>query len=224
MKMTSRSSWASRSAAEKKSGFTVNSPAPSSVNVLEIRQVAAAARGDRDARRALFERHRETVYRAALRITGRHEDALDVLQDSFIRAFERLDTFQGGSAFRTWLLRIVANRALDLTRAKKVRMAAPLLGEEGEEWRPIAAGQQAPPGQRLEQVELGDRLQQAIDALPADQKAVFSLHAAGELTYGEIAEILGVPAGTVMSRLYHARQRLHQALADLAPDRGWTKP
>lgn len=195
---------------------TVNKAALPIVDTLELRLVERAAAGEHQARRELFERHREAAYRVALRVTGRHEDALDVVQDSFIRAFGRLDEFQHGSSFRTWLLRIVTNRALDVLRARRVRLAVPLDADEDEPVAVVAAGE-AQPGQALEQRELAARLRAAIESLPPDQRAVFALYAAGELTYGQIAETLGIPVGTVMSRLYHARRRLHQMLADLAP-------
>ena len=75
------------------------------VDQSEVRLVDQAAAGDPEARRALFERHRGVAYRVAVRITGRPEDAMDVVQDSFIRAFQRLDDFQREASFRTWLLR-----------------------------------------------------------------------------------------------------------------------
>ena len=179
--------------------------------------VEQAADGSRDARRELFERHRELAYRVALRVTGRPEDALDAVQDSFIRAFERLDSFQRESSFRTWLLRIVTNRALDILRARKVRLAIPLDGGADEPGPDVAAPQAARPADELEARELGERLRRAIEALPPPQRAVFALYATGETTYAQIAEALGVPIGTVMSRLYHARRRLHELLPDLAP-------
>ncbi len=178
-----------------------------------------AAAGDREARRELFERHRDTAYRVALRITGRAEDALDVVQDSFIRAFERLGEFQQESGFQTWLLRIVSNRALDVLRARKVRLAVPLDGDDDENLRraPVADNREPAPGSALETRELGTRLRRAIESLPPDQRAVFALYATGEMTYGQIAEELGIPIGTVMSRIFHARRRLHEMLPDLAP-------
>lgn len=181
--------------------------------------VDRATAGDREARRALFERHRDTAYRVALRITGRTEDALDVVQDSFIRAFERLGEFQRESGFQTWLLRIVSNRALDVLRARKVRLAVPLDGSDEDDLRrtSVADNREPPPGRELEAQELGERLRRAIESLPPDQRAVFALYASGEMTYGQIAETLGIPIGTVMSRLYHARRRLHEMLPDLAP-------
>ncbi|MEW6253770.1 MAG: sigma-70 family RNA polymerase sigma factor, partial [Planctomycetota bacterium] len=99
---------------------------PPNVDSPEFQLVGRAAAGDREAQRKLFEQHRQVAYRVALRITGRVEDALDVVQDSFIRAFERLGEFQRESGFQTWLLRIVSNRALDVLRARKVRLAIPI--------------------------------------------------------------------------------------------------
>lgn len=185
-----------------------------------MRLLADAASGDGGARRQLFEMHREAAYKTALRITGRNEDALDVVQDAFISAFDKLDRFERESGFKTWLLRIVTNKALDLLRARKVRIAVPLetSGEAGIDLpQPDSAGSERP-GAALERGELAERLRAAVETLPPEQRTVFSLYAAGDLTYGEIAEILGVPPGTVMSRLYHARRRLRELLPDLAPD------
>lgn len=178
----------------------------------------AAAAGDRAARHALFERFRDAAYQTAFRVTGRHEDALDVVQDAFVKAFDRLADFQRESGFKTWLLRIVTNRSLDLLRARKVRIAAPL-EPEGDNGRidPASPGESSDPGRELEQNELSQRLQAAVECLPPDQRAVFALYATGGLTYGEIAEAVGIPIGTVMSRLFHARKKLHETLADLAP-------
>ncbi len=190
----------------------------SNVENLELHLVEQAARGGPDARRELFERHREGAYRVALRITGRHEDALDVVQDSFIKAFEGLGEFQRAAGFKTWFLRIVTNRALDLLRARKVRLAVPLdAGDDEPRLEPPGSNRTDQPGADLERRELADRLQRAVESLPPEQRAVFALYATGEMTYGQIAEAVDIPVGTVMSRLYHARRRLHQLLEDLAP-------
>jgi RNA polymerase sigma-70 factor (ECF subfamily) len=196
----------------------LNSVDRSNVDNLEFQLVEQAVHGGRDARRELFERHREGAYRVARRITGRHEDALDVVQDSFIKAFERLGEFQRAAGFKTWLLRIVTNRALDLLRARKVRLAVSLdTGNDEPRFEPPAGAEPEHPGADLERRELADRLQRAVESLPPEQRAVFALYATGEMTYGQIAEAVGIPIGTVMSRLYHARRRLHQLLEDLAP-------
>lgn len=198
----------------------MNSVDVTPVDTSEMRVVDAATAGDREARRMLFERYRTSAYEVAYRITGRMEDALDVVQDSFIHAFEKLGHFQRQAGFKTWLLRIVTNRALDLLRSRKVRLAVPLegSGENGPE--PVVAAEtdgSYRPELGLERQELAERLREALEALPPEQRAVFSLYATGEMTYGQIAEVLGIPIGTVMSRLFHARRRLRELLPDLAP-------
>ncbi len=196
----------------------MNSLPPPYVHQPELQVLNAAASGDQDARRELFERYREPAYRAAYRITGRAEDALDVVQDSFIAAFSKLDSFQRESSFRTWLLRIVTNRALDLLRARRVRLAVSL--DRDDDQRPLVPARPAESsaGARLERAELAAQLRRALEALPPDQRAVVALYAEGDMTYGQIAEVLGIPIGTVMSRLHHARLRLRAALPDLATE------
>lgn len=191
----------------------------SNVDSSETRLLERAAAGEADARRVLFERYRDVAYRVAMRITGRHADALDAVQDSFIRAFERLASFKGESTFKTWLLRIVSNRSLDLLRKRKVRLAVSLdrPDDDGESSIVVEDERAGDPGQRIEQCEAADRIQAAIDRLPPAQKTVFAMFAIEELSYGQIAEALGIPIGTVMSRLYHARKRLQEYLGDLAP-------
>jgi RNA polymerase sigma-70 factor, ECF subfamily len=184
----------------------------------ELRLLDAAATGDREARRQLFERYRDTAYQVAFRITGRTEDALDVVQDSFITAFEKLSGFARESGFKTWLLRIATNRALDLLRWRKVRLGVSLeTDDESGSPQLAAASFDDPAAPSLERRELADRLRSAVESLPLDQQAVFSLYATGDLTYGQIAVILEVPIGTVMSRLFHARRRLRELLPDLMP-------
>ncbi len=193
----------------------MNSLSDSPVYPSESQLLAAAQRRDVDAQRQLFEQYRDEAYRVAYRITGRNADALDVVQDAFIRAFTRLESFSGQSSFRTWLLRIVSNRALDLVRARRVRLSQPLDvgGDQGPPLAAPAAGSR--PEGRLEQSELRERLDAALEQLSPEHRTVFALHAAGEMTYGEIAAVLGIPSGTVMSRLYHARRKLQQLLPDL---------
>lgn len=199
----------------------VNNVDPASVN-LQLSLIRAAAAGDRDARRRLFENYRDAAYRVAFRITGRMEDALDVVQDSFIAAFDKLDQFQGEGGFTTWLLRIVTNRALDHLRARKVRQTVPLVRDNEDAPEPIITYKDAAAADdglaRLTREEVGSRLRQALEALPPDQRAVFALYANGDMTYGEIAAVLGIPIGTVMSRLFHARRKLRDELSDLAPE------
>lgn len=207
-----------RQAEAAEAGRTEAAEAVARADRPDLQRVERAVGGDREARRELFERHRTAAYRVALRITGRNEDALDVVQDSFIKAFDRLERFERGASFKTWLLRIVTNRSLDLLRSRKVRMAASLEGDDESGVADFIGAADTPaPGEPLERAELKQRLEAAIDRLPPDQKAVFALYASGEMTYAQIAEAVGVPIGTVMSRIYHARRRLHEMLPDLAP-------
>ncbi|TWT45480.1 ECF RNA polymerase sigma factor SigE [Phycisphaerae bacterium RAS1] len=207
---------------------SLNTPADPSVEN-EAALIRSAAAGDGAARRELFVRHRDAAFRVALRISGSQQDALDVVQDAYIKAFESLDRFEGQSGFKTWLLRIVSNKALDLLRSRKVRLAVSIDGGGDDDAPRIdpadaatlpSASDDGGVSHSLEQRELAGRLQAAIDKLPPDQRNVFAMYATGEMTYGEIAEAVGIPIGTVMSRLYHARRRLHELLADLAPRAG----
>lgn len=204
----------------------LNKGSPLIVDRPEEAVVRRAAEGDLDARRELFERYREAAFAVAMRVTGRHEDAMDVVQDSFIKAFDRLADFRGAGAgedgqpasFKTWFLRIVGNRALDLLRSRRVRLAAPLAGEDESGPQVASRTTQAAPGASLEQRELAERIGAALESLPPEQRAVFALAATGDMTYAEIAESLGIPIGTVMSRLYHARRKLAEQLKDYAPE------
>ncbi len=170
--------------------------------------LARHARGEPAALEELFRRHRSTAYRVAYRRLGQEADALDAVQEGFVKALRHLDGFRGRSSFKTWLLRIVANAALDLRRRRERRRAAALEGWLGEN-EPSAA--QAGAG-GLERAELRRLLDEALATLPEAHRQAFVLHADGELPYREVAQIQGVPIGTVMSRLYYARRKLQAYL------------
>jgi RNA polymerase sigma-70 factor, ECF subfamily len=171
------------------------------------------ARGDRAALDELFRRYRAVAYRVAYRLLGREADALDAVQNGFVKALTHLDQFRGRSSFKTWFLRIVSNAALDLGRQRK---------REGWNDRPATAGPPdrvgpddgPPPGSELERVELRQAIEAALARLPAAQRQTFVLHVDGELSYREVADALGISIGTVMSRLFYARQKLKTLLAD----------
>lgn len=202
-------------------GNAVNKVTSRNVDPTEQGRIDRAARGDRDAQRELFDLHRDIAYATALRITGRHEDALDVVQDAFIKALENLASFQRDAGFRTWLVRIVSNRALDLLRARKVRLAVSIDREDDGAPRGVElAAANAEPGVNLEREDTLNRVRRAVASLPEEHRIVFTLFADAEMSYGEIAEALEIPIGTVMSRLFHARKKLACLLDDLAPPRG----
>lgn len=168
--------------------------------------------GDTKALDDLFRRHRDAAYGIAYRLVGNQEDALDVVQESFIHVMRGIQGFRGQSSFRTWLYRIVTHAALDYRRWRSLRTAESLDAETAVE--PAATG----PAQRTPQDEASDRdLRQAIDGALANisekNRAALVLYAMEGMSYKEIAEVLGISVGTVMSRIFNARQRLRELLA-----------
>lgn len=181
--------------------------------------VRRAAAHDADAFGKLYETHRERVFRLAYRFVHNKPDALDLCQEVFVRAFESLPRFEGRSRFTTWLMRIAHNTCIDHLRQGRVRKA----GELDEQY---TTGDERVPGHREAPDPtrgVGDQeIQTAIDAavaqLSPEHRAAFVLHAVEGLTYQEIAETVGCPVGTVMSRLHYARRRLQGLLAWLKKD------
>lgn len=159
----------------------------------------------------LFSRYRMPAYRVAYRLLGREADALDATQNGFIKAFTHLDRFRGHSSFKTWLMRIVCNASLDLGRQRK---------REGWNDQPtmrngaIETDERLPRACEMERADLRRAIDKALAQLPETQRQTFVLHVDGELTYREVAETLGISMGTVMSRLFYARQKLKTLLAD----------
>ncbi|VTS01441.1 rna polymerase ecf-type sigma factor : RNA polymerase sigma factor, sigma-70 family OS=Singulisphaera acidiphila (strain ATCC BAA-1392 / DSM 18658 / VKM B-2454 / MOB10) GN=Sinac_0328 PE=4 SV=1: Sigma70_r2: Sigma70_r4_2 [Tuwongella immobilis] len=156
----------------------------------------------------LFSRYRALAYRVAYRLLGQEADALDAVQEGFINALKNIQRFQGRSTFKTWLLRVVSNAALDLGRKRSRREAygCESLGSLGAEDEPAMPGRE--PSFGMEQQDLRRQLDLALATLPEAQRQTLVLHLEGELSYREIAELLQISIGTVMSRLFYARQRL----------------
>lgn len=180
--------------------------------------LALAVAGDREALDELFHRYRMTAYRVAHRLLGHEADALDAVQEAFIKALTHLPGFQGRSSFKTWLLRVVSNAALDLGRQRGRRdmLSMDALGARSrEEIEPLV---HPDPGFDLERADLRVTLDEALAQLPFPQRQTFVLHAEAELSYREVAEVLGISIGTVMSRLFYARQKLRVLLET------WMKP
>jgi RNA polymerase sigma-70 factor (ECF subfamily) len=177
--------------------------------------LARWAAGDREALEELFQRYRLVAYRVACRLLGNEADALDAVQDGFIKVLTHLPGFQGRSSFKTWLLRVVSNAALDFGRQRRRRDSLSLDGL-------LAAEREIPhtfldPALRLERADLRQLLNQALATLSEAQRRTFVLHADAELSYREVAEVLEISIGTVMSRLFYARQKLRAFLAERMP-------
>lgn len=178
--------------------------------------VSRAVQGDKDAFRQIFDRYRQRAYRVAYRFLSSHEDALDVVQEAFIKAYRGLGTFEHRAKFRTWLMRIVTNTCLDLRRSRGSTSAAPLSDEiiQSTPAESQPHKRRESPMQKMEYAELQEALGRALSQLSEAHRTVFVLHTQEELTYREIAEVLGINEGTVMSRLYHARKNLQKILSN----------
>ena len=175
--------------------------------------LARFSRGEREALEELFGRYRTVAYRVAHRLLGNEADALDAVQEGFVKALTRLKSFQGRSSFKTWLLRVVSNAALDLGRQRQRREALSLDVPSSDDQETLQPLTLSDPADGLERADLRRLLQEALAVLSEAQRQTFVLHADGELTYREVADALGISIGTVMSRLYYARQKLRVFLS-----------
>jgi RNA polymerase sigma factor (sigma-70 family) len=169
-----------------------------------VRQVRG---GDSEAFAELVRRTRRAAYRLARRIMRNHEDADDVVQESYVKAFRALDRFSAGKAFGPWFLTITARTALSSLRREKRRAAAPL-DDPGPGGDPPLAERLADPGQDPAAIERRLEVERAFERLSEEHRVVLALRVDGDLTYASMADALGIPIGTVMSRLARAREAL----------------
>ena len=186
-------------------------PDRSAVPDAEIIQLVLG--GEIDAFDELVCRTRRPAYRLARRITRNHEDADDVVQDSYVKAYRALARFEAGRAFGPWFLTIVARSALSQIRQRTRRASVPL-DEPGADGTTLAdkipdAAMDVVGMQRLLDVE------EALERLTDEQRAILALRVDGDLPYAEIATALDVPVGTVMSRLARAREALLEEVEKL---------
>jgi RNA polymerase sigma-70 factor (ECF subfamily) len=177
--------------------------------------LARWGRGDREALEELFQRYRSVAYRVAHRLLGNEADALDAVQEGFIKALTHLAGFRGRSSFKTWLLRVVTNASLDLGRQRGRHEGLSMDGLPTAEREELEPATRENPARALERADLRWQLNDALARLPEAQRRTFVLHAEAELSYREVAEVLGISIGTVMSRLYYARQKLRALLKAL---------
>lgn len=177
--------------------------------------VSQAKAGDASAFSTLVNRYERKIYRLAKHITQNDEDAEDVLQEAFLKAYEHLDGFQGNSKFYTWIVRIAVNEALMKLRKRKSDRTVPLDEpvDTGEEMvaREIAVWEDNPE-QRYSRDEMQGILDQAIQSLKPDFRTVFMLRDIEELSTEETAETLGISIPAVKSRLLRARLALREKL------------
>jgi RNA polymerase sigma-70 factor (ECF subfamily) len=177
-----------------------------------VRRILA---GEGELFEVLVERYRIRLYRFVQRFTNDAEDARDVTQDVFLKVYGALDSYDSKYKFSTWLFRIAGNAAIDHLRRRRIR-ALPLdlpPDEEGSERRMEPKEFRPDPYEDLARRRLRTALDAAIERLPDDYRELISLRHYGELPYEEIAELKGMPLGTVKNKLFRARQ----ALRDLLP-------
>jgi RNA polymerase sigma-70 factor (ECF subfamily) len=171
------------------------------------------ARGEKEVLEELFRRYRQVAYRVAYRLLGNDADALDAVQEGFIKALTNLNGFEGRSTFKTWLLRVVSNASLDLGRQRGRKETLSLDAIRANDPEQIIPQNESNPTENLEREDLRRLLDLALATLPEAQRQTFVLHAEAELSYREVAETLQISIGTVMSRLFYARQKLRAFLS-----------
>ena len=175
--------------------------------------VEAAAGGDRDAFDELVRRHQSAILGLCRALIGGRDDAEDLAQEVFVRAWKSLRTFRGDSSFRTWLHRVAINvaRTHHVNRGRLMRLFRPALPHESD------------PQDRVEAIDARlarrDVVERALATLPRDLREVITLRDLQGLDYKEIARALDVPIGTIESRIFRARQRLRPLLAPLVDGR-----
>jgi RNA polymerase sigma-70 factor, ECF subfamily len=167
--------------------------------------VRRTTRGELTAFEELVDRHRDVVVRVAARIVG-SDDAEDVSQDTFLRAFHRLEDYRGDAPFRSWLLRIAHNAALDHLARRRPEPVDPSTFDASEQ------SSSRPPAERLEVRERIERLERKLNGLSHPHRVVLVLRDAEGLSYDEIADITDTPLGTVKGRLHRARREFVEML------------
>ena len=173
--------------------------------------------GDGNAFRGLVEAYQSRIYNIIYGMVHNRDDALELTQDTFIKAYKKLDTFKLGTRFYTWLCRIAVNTAIDFLRKNKNRQTMSF--DEGIAVQDTGGVSDAHfdsnPEKAAIQAETRKKILDAVDELPEDQKQILILKEIDGLAYKEIAEVLNIPQGTVMSRLYYARKKLQEILIGL---------
>ena len=169
--------------------------------------IARVREGDPVAERRLYDLHVDRVYRLAYRMTGDDDLAREYTQETFIRTFDRLDQFRGDAALSTWIRTIAGTVVLNgLRKVKRFRQREVDLNDDLESGA----------GHRQAEPDLKEKLERAIDELPAKYRMVFVMHDVEGYTHEEIGSALGMPVGTSKAQLFRARARLRESLSEFA--------
>jgi RNA polymerase sigma-70 factor (ECF subfamily) len=176
-------------------------------DVNESELVAECVAGNHQAFDTIVERHRRAVYLLCYRFVGNHEDASDLSQEVFLRAYRGLQSFRGHASVATWLYRIGVNVCLNRVSAKKP-------DSEPIDARQHVDTQTESPSERVERGERAERVRRAVAQLPPRQRAALVLRMYQELSHREIADVLGSSVGAVKANVFHALQNLKRILSE----------
>lgn len=206
---------ASRKAAAKEPERPAEAPAPAPVDERVL--VKCARQGDLAAYDDLVRRYQERIYATIYHMTSNHEDANDLAQEAFIKAFQALKSFKGGSSFYTWVYRIAVNKTINFLKQRKNRAHMSLDDLDfNAEHDPdlVALVSDKTPRRDIALAELQEKLNAAMQKLSEPHRLVVTLHDVQGLSHEEIAEVMDCNIGTVRSRLFYARQQLQASLSD----------
>lgn len=172
--------------------------------------ISRVQKGDKTSFEKLVLENQKKVYNLALRMVGNEEDALDMSQEAFIKAYNSIALFRGDSRFSVWLYRLTTNVCLDFLRAegRKAHNSLSYISEENEEKEIEIPDDRFSPENVVEKTELREAVNRGLLSLPKDYRAVLLLREIDGLSYEEIADALSLEVGTVKSRIFRARKRL----------------
>jgi RNA polymerase sigma-70 factor (ECF subfamily) len=196
---------------------------PAEAEVPELDLVKQCQAGNSEAFDQLVSRYRTRVFGMIYNMVHNEQDAWDLAQDSFIKAWKSIARFRGQSSFYTWIYRIVMNVTIDWVRKKQVKGTGAEFDDAIQLKEIDPASKTVPkadvlPHQRMEQKEIRARIDEAIKQLSPEHRAVILMKEMEDMQYHEIAEALGCSIGTVMSRLFYARKKLQNLLRDVYED------
>jgi RNA polymerase sigma-70 factor, ECF subfamily len=180
----------------------------------EAELIERSRKGDSAAFGVLVERYQRRVVGVALAVVHNQDDAIELAQETFVRAFENLSKFESRSSFSTWLYRIAANLAIDFWRREGRHVV--LHGDDADSEIGKLPTSRGDSFKEVSRSELSARLKQALEELTPEHRAVILLREVEGMSYDEISDVLQCPRGTVMSRLHYARTHLRNILKDLA--------
>ena len=193
---------------------------PAQADVSELDLVRRCQAGDTDAFDQLVTRYRTRVFAMIYNMVHNEQDAWDLAQDAFVKAWKSIGRFKGKSSFYTWIYRIVMNVTIDWLRKREVKASDAEFDDAIQLKEVDPASKTVPkadplPHQRLERHEIRERIDKAIAQLSPEHRAVILMKEIEGMQYHEIAEALGCSIGTVMSRLFYARKKLQNSLRDV---------